>query len=332
MSKLVCADPHFDDSVRNEYRWELFPWLKKQALATKSDTLYIVGDICDRKNNHSDKLVNRVIDSFIELSEVFVEIRIIKGNHDYDKDDATPFFKFMGEIDRLYYVNESFAIGRELFLPHTRNPSKDWKDINFNDYKIVYMHQMVKGSKVHDSYCIEEGYDPNQFKKYKNTLFISGDNHIPQSIGDNFIYVGAPYPVKFGDDYMSRILHIPSIEENPIQTISILHRSIAKKSCKIKKIGDLNNCDWRKGDHAKVEINLSRSEFHEYPAIRKQVNIFCKVNNIELFSVELKPLKDKGIKMKNPKKKLTNPSQILKEFSDKEKIGDELLKVGEELL
>ena len=66
--------------------------------------------------------------------------------------------------------------------------------------------------------------------------------------------------------------------------------------------------------------------------MRKEVNEFCKKNKLELFSVELKPLKDKGIKMKIPKKKLTNPSQILKEFSEKEKIGDELLKAGEGLL
>jgi len=329
LSKLICSDPHLDDSVRNEYRWELFPWLKKQRKLTNSTVLYLLGDICDKKNNHSDKLVNRIVSSIESLLDEFEEIRILKGNHDYDKDDTIPFFKFLDELDGISFITKIITdSSSELFLPHTRNPLKDWKAINFNDYKIVYMHQMVQGSKVHDSYCIEEGYDSSQFKKYKNTLFISGDNHIPQSIGDNFIYVGAPYPVKFGDNYQGRILHISM--ENRIESIN--YSTIAKRSFKIKDASELKNLEYKRGDHAKVEINLSRSEFHEYPAMRKEVNEFCKKNKLELFSVELKPLKDKGIKMKIPKKKLTNPSQILKEFSEKEKIGDELLKAGEGLL
>jgi len=331
MSKLICTDLHLDDNIRNEYRWEIFPWLKKQGEKNNSIILYILGDICDRKNNHSDKLVNRIVDSFIGLSEVFAEIHIVKGNHDYDKDDSIPFFKFLDELDGVYFINKKTQDSSlELFLPHTRNPSKDWKDLDFNKYKIVYMHQMVKGSKVHDNYCIEEGYDPTNFKKYKNTLFISGDNHIPQEIGDNFIYVGAPYPVKFGDNYTGRILHISM--ENRIESIN--YPTIAKRSFKIKDVSELKNLEYKRGDHVKVEINLSRSEFHEYPAIRKGVNEFCKTNKLELFSVELKPKKSKRLRLKSSSVtgSLTNPSQILKEFSEKEKIDDELLKVGEELL
>ena len=336
-NRLVTSDLHLTDRVRDEYRWSIFDWLMTVGRRNNCNRLDIIGDITDRKDHHSGKLVNRLIDCFIGLLNIFEKIIINKGNHDFDKDELIPFFKFLSSIPNIEFINEPTAIGDSLFLPHTRNKGFDLDEFDLNKYSYVYLHETLIGAKLHDTYSSEGGYDIKDFEVFKDTVFISGDMHIPQSMGyvhvkhglGNFIYVGAPYPIKFGDDYKGRVL---IIGDGKIKSVD--HDSIRKHSWKIDSKGmskDLKN-EGKVGDHVKVEIHLHQSEFQEYYKMRKQVVEFCKKNKLELFSIEMKTIKSKRLRLRRTTNKLVSSGSILHEFCDQRKLSNEQLEIGKELL
>lgn len=333
-NKLVCADLHLTDNIKDEYRWKIFSWLADRGMEggyERPKSLYIIGDLCDRKDHHSANLVNRLIGNFKMLLDVFTNIVVVKGNHDYDKDELTPFFNFISSIPNMNFINEPKVIDNSLFLPHTRTKIKEWNTFDFNKYSHVYLHTMILGAKLHDGYISEEGLAIEDFKSFKDTMFISGDIHIPQDIGSNFKYVGSPYPIKFGDDYKGRVLFV---KDNSI--LSIPHNSIRKHSWKIftKSFCDdtFGLKDYRIGDHVKIEIHLHQSEFQEYYKLRKSVTEFCKDKKLELFSIEMKPIKSRRITLKEFTNKLVSSDLILKEFCDQQKLSKEQLEIGKKLL
>lgn len=331
-NKLICADLHLTDNVRDEYRWDVFSWLAEIGLKNKCKDLYIIGDLCDRKDHHSAKLVNRIIENFSKLLEVFSNrIIIVKGNHDYNKDELTPFFNFISFIPKIKFINEPEVVDGSLFLPHTRTKAKEWNDFDLNKYSYVYLHATVTGAKLYDGYVSNEGFDIQDFKSFKNVQFISGDVHIPQNMSSNFIYIGSPYPIKFGDNYEGRVL---LIKDSEIKSIN--YESIKKHSWNINIDWNAKECKSSKGyfpgDHVKVTINLHQSEFQEYYKIRKMITEFCKDNKLELFSIEMKPIKSKRLRLRKSKSELLLPDTILNEFCEQQKLSKEQLAIGKELL
>jgi len=334
-NKLITADLHLIDGVREEYRWKIFPWLVEIGKREFCDSLYILGDIGDRKDHHPGSFVNRLISNFRLLLKVFKNIVVVKGNHDYDKDELTPFFDFISAIPNIQFVGEPTVIDGSLFLPHTRARVRKWNSFNLDKYSYVYLHTTVLGAKIHDSgYTIKEGFSIGDFKSFKNTMFISGDIHIPQNMSSNFMYVGSPYPIRFGDEYQGRVLLIKDEKAT-----SINYNSLRKHIWKIKVKADsdirqqLDKYKWNVGDYVKVEISLHPSEFYEYQGFRKYVSEFCKKNKLVLCSTEMKPIKStRGTMRKTTTMRGVRADSILKEFCKQQKLSGEQLEIGKELL
>ena len=97
---IITSDLHLTDRARDEYRWELFPWLIELVEETGSDEVLILGDLTDAKNNHSAELVNRMVK---ELTNLPAHVYVLKGNHDYVDPDQ-PFFGFLNEIPGVRFV------------------------------------------------------------------------------------------------------------------------------------------------------------------------------------------------------------------------------------
>jgi len=323
-NRIICGDPHFTDNPKDSYRWDFLKWLRKKIIELNIEKLYILGDICEKKNYHSSTLVNRIIYELYELSNI-CEIIILKGNHDYDKDENNPFFQFSSKLNKITYISNPCQIASEYFIPHSSS-EKFCADIPA-DIDFTYLHHDIIGAKVSNDYLLENGIKIESLM-HKKPYFISGHVHIPQSIGSNFIYVGAPYPIKFGDIYVGRIVFIDSY--NKIKSID--YPSIKKWSLKINSIDEINDYDLEKEDQVKIEINILQSDYHRWNDIKNEIKSLCEKLEIDLFSVTIKPITKKRRKRLRQNNNIISPEDILNRFTEQEKLGSELLEVGKELL
>ena len=121
----------------------------------------------------------------------------------------------------------------------------------------------------------------------------SGDVHVPQKIG-NIEYVGAPYPIRFGDNFTGRVVVI----DRGVQT-DWHYDTIRKVHATITQTLELRDYKLRKGDQLKVTLKLSASEMHEWDKRRTAIKTWCSLHGVVLCELGLytKPkLKLAGVK------------------------------------
>ena len=148
---FILADLHLTDRPRDEYRWQLFPWLARQMERKDDQTVLILGDLTDEKDRHSAKLVNMVMDALLDLpGDVFV----LQGNHDYvdhecaffsflSRPDVSPQLSFIAAptyLEGLLDVSETV-----LMLPHTNNPGS-WDELELDGVGLICTHQTYGGA------------------------------------------------------------------------------------------------------------------------------------------------------------------------------------------
>ena len=157
---MITSDLHLTDRVQDEYRWEIFPWLKKQAKKHEVSRIYILGDITDAKDRHSAALVNRIADGFWGLS-MHTPLYVVIGNHDYDTDPTRPWLRvFSGQLaDDPQIIIEPTSIENHLLLPSCRNPLEEWGPFkgDADDHKIVLTHQTFAGCEVENGTTLDSG-------------------------------------------------------------------------------------------------------------------------------------------------------------------------------
>jgi hypothetical protein len=207
MLSLVTADLHLSDNPRDAYRHKILQRLYKHAERLGVQRTFILGDLTEAKNSHSDWLVNAVsehVRRFTKLGDVI----LLKGNHDYLSDPDVPFFHFLRHMPQVRWVCNPTGctlpgIGRTLFLPHTRAYKRDWAGLSFEGYDYLFAHCSVTGAGTGHGRRLEGGVPLSIFPR--DARVISGDIHVPQQVGC-VTYVGAPSLVDFGDDYQPRFL------------------------------------------------------------------------------------------------------------------------------
>lgn len=207
---LMTSDLHFTDRANDQYRFDIFEWLKIRIADKKADYLFILGDITDSKDHHSAALVNKILSSIRDVRDTCgVEIIILKGNHDYINVDEPYFHWFNEEGIRFISRPELLRIaGKDcLFLPHTRQYLKDWKKVNMKKPDFIFIHQTLVGAVASNGMEMPSGVPRGVFDKAKDScIIIAGDIHVPQMVG-RVEYCGAPYPITFGDSYNPRVLY-----------------------------------------------------------------------------------------------------------------------------
>lgn len=320
---LVVSDLHLTSKESDEYRWGLFNWLMNQIKQKQIKELFILGDITDSKDRHNSLLVNRLVGNLAMLSS-YVKIKIIKGNHDYIDSD-NPFMEFVNNIPNIEFYSKWISLSiknkKVLFLPHTRNYSADWSIVDFSDHDYIFMHQTVIGSKAANGFVLEEGLNRNYFGR----KVYSGDIHVSQIIGD-VEYIGAPYPIRFGDDYKARCLILDLIggkQEN------IYFPTIKKSVINLKINDSIEDFDLNKGDMVKIRIHLKKYDYHKWELIKKECMDYLKNKDVVCSSVEVKELK--RVQLKNSNIEFTKDKTflgMLENYAIKEKIENELLDIG----
>jgi len=326
MKLLLVADLHLTDKIEDNYRWRIFSFIKKLYDKNKVDIIIILGDLTEEKDNHSSILTNKIYNEIQELDWCI----ILKGNHDYIN-EKEPFFRFLGEGDKNNKINYISKINNYdyedfLFLPHSQNPVEEWKDIDLNKYKYIFMHQPIIGSIGMSGFDMKKGLPSNYFKNYKGKVY-SGDIHKRQGV-----YVGSPYPINFGDsnDGGVTILDTKSGKEEFISFISIKKLNIDLNMDNKDLI--LEELDLKENDQIKVKIYLTQENIFNYENIKKKLQNYCKEKKILLKSIEMKKINSESKKQEKLIKDLNNEFAILKGFSIKENLDSFTLEGGESLV
>jgi len=132
---IVTTDLHFTDRRIDEYRFKVFDWLH-ELLDEKEEPVAILGDITDYKDNHSNILINKIVDKLVSISER-VPLYILVGNHDF-KDKNFPLLKFLNYIPniKLRYIEFFPVMIQQLYLKHNWLLFK--RLLNKNDRQPLY--------------------------------------------------------------------------------------------------------------------------------------------------------------------------------------------------
>lgn len=336
MNALFISDLHLTANARDEYRWELFEWLIEQCPLLGVKELYILGDLTDAKDYHSAKLVNRVVRKLTEVRHAaqLLEIIILRGNHDgLDPDCA--YFKFLGKIPYITYHDHPYQkqIGGQevLFLPHTVDPVKAWDAVDMHGAEVILMHATITGSLAENGQALQ-GIPASLLATARRAKILSGDVHVPQQLG-RITYVGAPYPVRFGDKFTGRALltknwhtfesvPIPSIQRMKVQaTVDGMPRGYANLL--------------RPKDQVKVELLLQPSEFGEWDRVKRQIIQECARRDIVLCGLELARQPAKPLPKLRPRGAgavRKTPQQVLADYCAANKVPQALLTEGESIL
>lgn len=325
MSAIATADIHQNEKASDEYRWSLFDWLLEQ----EADELLILGDLTDAKDRHSAKLVNRLYRACMKLQEKF-KVIILKGNHDYF-DPKHPFFEFIGNQSDIVFVQEpqiiELSIGKATFIPAGVN----W---NFKLHKFPYLftHATFSGSKAENGQTMT-GVDPHVLDHYEGICY-SGDIHKPQRmLGGKIVYVGAPYHVRFGDNYTPRVLKL----HNDGERENLYFPAPRKLTLSISKPSDIADIPGKElpdeGDFVKVRCHLRRVDYVKWKAYREEIRAIAveegwRLHGISPVPVDIQPAKEDKADFAEHK----SPTQLVEEYAKGRKGSAEHIRIGKELL
>jgi UDP-2,3-diacylglucosamine pyrophosphatase LpxH len=330
-NSILLSDLHLTKDKNDEYRWlwldDFTDYLKK----SKKPNLFILGDLTEQKDSHRETLVTRLCEYIIKWSAMSDSLIIISGNHDGLVSNK-PFFSFLQMLPNVAFITEINEIETDskiLFLPHTRNPIEDWADYKKNEFKnydYIFMHQTVNKAITSSGFEMSASLLPaDYFSKTKAKVY-SGDIHVPQEF-NNITYVGAPYPIYFGDDYKGRFLHF----HGGSKVESIHQPSISKWKLKIDRIDSIKDFKIKEGDQVVIEYTMDRSEQHEWVTKRNIIREKIKECKAMLCSLTLVIHKQEGsISSKATKIKANtklSPTELLKIYCSRNKLG----KVSEDM-
>lgn len=333
---LFTADLHLTSRTRDEYRWEIFDWLKKQISRREVDVLFILGDLADQKDGHPATLVNRLIDALVKIADM-VPIHMVMGNHDYIDSDC-PFFDLLNSIPNMCFItspDKRVICGKKvLSLPHIRNWRQGWwlndKRALESGFDFVLMHQTIHGSMVTPRHVLD-GVPEGTFSDSKvGKCVISGDIHVPQVVGC-VAYCGSPYPINFGDEFEPRVLLHKGGKLKSLKRLSI-----RKPILYISDIEHLMEEELEEGDQIKVVYELPRIDFPSWDERRQEVVSWASKNGVVIMGLELRELgmiardsDGKPIEEKEEEgRKSGTPGQVLNRYCETKEVEEDLEEVG----
>ena len=330
MRALVTADLHLSAKSRDAYRFEVMHKIASLLEKHKPQYLIILGDLTEEKDYHPAPLVNDVVD-IIHAFSSFAEVLVLRGNHDYTRDDF-PFFRFLRRLKRVRWINDvqRGELGRDcdcLFLPHTNDYKKDWAQTpHVEELDFVFAHNTFEGATTEHGKKLN-GIPTSVFDD-DNLPIISGDIHTPQTLGP-VTYVGAPYTVDFGDDYDPRALMIDWFDHRDYAFESIPLPGPQKRLLEFDTsvIGKME-AEFNKGDIIKARVKLTAKEQPNWFAIRDKVK--RELTDLGAIVHLVQPLiseRTKGsVKVKSVQTK--KDDVVVREYGKAVKVPDDTLKVG----
>lgn len=332
-SWLLVGDLHLTAQPRDVYRWSIFQTIRDELQRRKYTGLVLLGDISDQKDNHGAQLVNKVCAELCALSEVVTAVHVLRGNHD-GIDPRWPYFRFVGSFPRIHFYAEPLPLesdgkpSRILMLPHSRNPLRDWSAIRWRDYDTALAHVTVKGAVSESGSELDSVVGSDYFRKRHIAVF-AGDVHVPQAVGP-VLYVGAPYPIRFGDSFAPRTVRL--FDDGSYELLE-LKPPLQRHMLDVKDAHELHSFhSLHAGDQAKIRLHLAEDQLHTWVKQRKTIVAFCRERKLDLVDVRI--VKEEGVDTKPVPQRVhaKHPLEMLQEYVDERKVADRLAAVGRSLV
>ena len=337
---LVTADVHFSDNPRDEYRFKfLEEWLPRAVIEHDVKRLLILGDICEAKDAHRARLVNRIVDGLVVIAED-ADVILMKGNHDYLSEDA-PFFRFTQHLPRVRWINQPTrlklrGLGVCMFLPHTNDCENDWRDLAPGTHDWTFCHQTFDGADVGHGHTMA-GISRDVFAR--KSRVISGDIHVPQKLG-SVTYTGAPYTVDFGDDYEPRVLLLSGDEMTSVPVEGPQKKLVTVRGRDPVKALNLG------GDHplgaalptinasdvVKVRVELDSEQGVERAQVRREIREWGEHNHVNVHTVQI--IMDESARHERAVEPLEQRSddELVRAYAKRQGLNKTTLKVGLKLM
>lgn len=333
MNLILTGDLHFTDRPNDAYRFDLFPFLRQRVKKYDVGAVILLGDITDFKDQHPATLVNRIVRELVKLAEL-CPVYIIRGNHDCN-DPNHPFFQFLDGYNNIYFYTHPESVilpdgkTKALFLPHSRQPSKDWQGVIEGRHDYIFCHQTFRGCRVENGTTMQEGLGTDFFDDYLNQYpdcqVFSGDIHVPQKLGP-ITYAGAPYHIRFGDKYDARILLLKDGKR-----INMKLKTLRKHTVTIEHPDDLEKLDADEGDQIKVHLSLPKAELVNWQSHKRAVMDLCEKRGLMVADVRLETKVDDveaSEDVVQPQQPMAGPSDVLRRFCSQRGVPQEYLDAG----
>lgn len=325
MLSLWTSDLHLTDRPRDEYRFGLFKWLAKQQVKHDSQATYLLGDVTDKKDNHPSRLVNRVVD---EIKRLKPPVFILEGNHDYI-DQANPFFRFLSNLEGVKFILKPTEASPGIFLiPHC--PAQAEFDAACGQISVkpavLAVHQTFAGSIAETGGALA-GLSLSAIELLRPKACWAGDVHKPQRVGP-VTYLGAPYHVRFGDNYTPRVV----LADGPDKK-NLFFDCPRKWSITIKDANEIANHEGlQAGDQIKIQVQLSRERIVEWATIRQQCIAECRNLGLNVYGVDTKIAATQPGRERLEQADSKTPHDVLAAYCKAERIGTAFKEAGIDLL
>lgn len=310
---IVTADLHIDINNRLDDTKNILNQIAKYAIDNKVNYVMVLGDIYERRRPYNSE--KAVFEKFVKyLSDHAVEVHILAGNHDMDKDQvsAVEEFKILDLDGIILHENPTIIelLGNKIFLGHF----------------------LVSGAKLGPSDYIAQ--HPTTVKailnKYKADLYLLGDVHKAQKLhkSPDVIYVGSPYRINFGERNEKKGFLLLDISEKGLKYKSIptKDRPMLQFDLKAK---ELKSSEFTATDDAiiKLVIKCTKEEHNniDESAIR---NRFGTVNSLK---IEYEITDEDRVRNENINESKT-PIETFVEYSKEKKFDKETVDLGLEII
>lgn len=328
---LILADFHLSDHPLEEYRWNVFKWIYQLDSKYKFKTIYILGDLTEKKDHHPAKLVNRLTEAFEGLYNRFERVAVLRGNHD-SIDPDWPFFHFLKAIGVEFYYQPTI-VDKELFLPYSKDLKGDLISVVEGHMQIsekvnrIFMHQTVRGAVASNGSALD-GVSDSLFNRFPGLIF-SGDVHMPQEVGD-IHYVGSPYPVYFGDRFFGGGILLDRDKWERVENRQTIRRNSFELDYTQEEVPEF---EVHPGDQFKIRMLVNRGDSGEFDKWKKNLREFITEQKGMLVSIEIKFKEEKRRLISRARKlKSIEPEDVLHRYCQAEGLDDYYFQKGKELL
>jgi len=327
---LITSDLHLTDRPKDAARFGLFKWLAKQQDKYQVRATFILGDITDKKDNHSSELVNRIVD---ELTGLRPPVYVLMGNHDYIN-SANPFFRFLSYIEDIHFITKPTKLleFNVAMIPH--QPDQDTFDaacdVITSQTRVVMVHQSFTGAQAETGLRLSGLQWPPVGFKGRGLVTLAGDVHTPQRLPNGLTYIGAPYHVHFGDDSEPRVLLLDGAKQTDLH-----YPCPCKWSLTVHDADDLQrNEKLKAGDQIKIKIELAREEAVQWNEYKQRILAVAKELKLEVFGVEVQIKESK--RRERPRLgqlvKVKTPEDVFNAFCMDEKVASNIKSAGFDVL
>jgi DNA repair exonuclease SbcCD nuclease subunit len=168
---------------------ELLPMAKRIPGKKK---LYHCGDVFDSRSTLNTLVAKTVRQAFIDMAEVFDEIVVIAGNHDFyspTDDSVDSVTLVLSNIDKVRIVTDEMVVtGTDMFVP--------W----FKWFEVEEMRSMIDKHHPKAVWCHTDlaAMTTEQQEMLQGVKVFSGHIHYPSRKGD-LLTMGATYALTFAD-------------------------------------------------------------------------------------------------------------------------------------